>query len=35
MRQVEAMDVVADATGAALAAFGLYGWDIIRSRHGL
>ena len=35
MRQLEAMDVVADATGAALAAFGLYGWDIIRSRHGL
>jgi VanZ family protein len=34
-RSVEAMDVVADTVGAALAAFGLYAWDIIRARHGL
>jgi VanZ family protein len=35
MRSVEAMDVIADTVGAALAAFGLYAWDIIRGRHGL
>jgi VanZ family protein len=35
MRSVEAMDVVADTVGAAVAAFGLYAWDIIRARHGL
>jgi hypothetical protein len=27
------MDVVADTVGAAVAAFALYGWDILRSRH--
>jgi VanZ family protein len=35
MRSVEAMDVVADTVGAAVAAFALYAWDIIRARHGL
>ena len=35
MRQAEALDVMADAVGAAVAAFGLYGWDIIRGRHDL
>jgi VanZ family protein len=34
-RNVEALDVVADATGAAIAAVALYAWDIIRARHGL
>ena len=34
-RNVEAMDVVADTAGAAVAAFALYAWDIIRARHGL
>ena len=35
MRSVEAMDVLADTVGTAIAAFALYGWDIIRARHGL
>ena len=35
MRQADAMDVVADAIGATVAAFALYLWDIIRSRHGV
>jgi VanZ family protein len=35
MRSVEALDIAADAVGAAVAAFALYGWDIIRTRHGL
>ena len=35
MRSVDALDVVADAVGAAAAAFALYGWDIIRTRHAL
>ena len=35
MRSVEALDVVADTVGAAAAAVALYGWDIIRTRHGL
>ena len=35
MRSVEVMDVVADTVGAALAAFGLYAWDIIRARYAL
>jgi VanZ family protein len=35
MRSVEAMDVVADTVGTALAALALYGWDIIRARHDL
>ena len=35
LRQVEGLDVFADTVGAAVAAFGLYGWDIIRGRHGL
>jgi VanZ family protein len=35
LRQSEAMDVLADAAGAGAAAFGLYGWDIIRGRHGV
>ena len=34
-RQVEVLDVVADTIGAAVAAFALYAWGIIRSRHGL
>jgi VanZ family protein len=32
-RQADVFDVAADAAGAALAAVGLYGWDIIRGRH--
>ena len=35
LRKADAMDVVADAIGATAAAVGLYGWDIIRGRHGL
>lgn len=35
MRSVDALDVVADTVGAAAAAFALYGWDIIRTRHAL
>ena len=35
LRQVEALDVLADTVGAAAAALSLYWWDIIRSRHGL
>jgi len=35
MRSVDAMDVVADSVGAALAAFGLNAWDIIRARYAL
>jgi VanZ family protein len=35
MRSVETMDVLADTVGAAVAAFALYAWDIIRARHGL
>lgn len=35
LRQSEALDVLADAAGAGAAACGLYGWDIIRGRHGL
>jgi len=35
LRNVEVMDVVADTVGAAIAAVVLYGWDIIRSRHGV
>ena len=31
LRSVEAMDVVADTIGAAIAGFALYAWDIIRS----
>jgi VanZ family protein len=34
-RSVEAMDVMADTIGAALAAFALFGWDIIRVRDDL
>ena len=34
-RNVEALDVVADTIGSALAAFGLYAWGIIRPRHGV
>ena len=34
-RQVELLDVVADTIGAGVAAFALYAWGIIRSRHGL
>jgi VanZ family protein len=35
LRQSEAADVLADTVGANAAAFGLYGWDIIRGRHGV
>ena len=35
LRQVEALDVLADTVGAAAAALSLYCWDIIRRRHGL
>ena len=31
-RQVEALDVVADTTGAAAAAFALFGWSVSRAR---
>lgn len=34
-RQADVLDVAADAAGATLAAFVLYGWDIIRERHAL
>jgi VanZ family protein len=34
-REVEALDVIADASGAAIASAALYAWDIIRGRHGL
>ena len=34
-RQVDALDVVADTVGGALAGFGLYAWGIIRFRNGL
>jgi VanZ family protein len=34
-RQVEALDVVADAIGAGAAAFGLYAWGIIHFRDGV
>lgn len=34
-RQVEALDAVADTIGSAVAAFGLYAWDIIRRRNGV
>jgi VanZ family protein len=34
-RNVEALDVVADTIGAALAAVALYAWGIIRGRDGL
>jgi VanZ family protein len=32
-RQVEGLDVLADAIGAGIAAFGLYAWGIIRFRN--
>lgn len=35
MRNVEALDVVADTVGAGIAAIVLYAWDIIRPRYGL
>jgi VanZ family protein len=35
LRTMDALDVVADAVGAAAAVFALYVRDIIRSRHGL
>ncbi len=34
-RQVETLDVVADTAGAAIAAFALHAWGIIRDRYGL
>jgi VanZ family protein len=34
-RQVDALDVVADTVGAAVAAVALYAWGIIRSRDGV
>lgn len=34
-RRADVLDVVADGVGAAIAACSLYGWDIIRGRHGL
>ena len=35
LRSVEALDVVADTVGGSIAAFALYGWDIIRTRYAL
>ncbi|MQA30374.1 MAG: VanZ family protein [Luteitalea sp.] len=35
LREVDALDVLADTLGAGAAAFGLYAWGIIQSRHAL
>ena len=34
-RDIEVLDLMADAAGAALAALALWAWDIIRGRNGL